>query len=227
MIWDDIGFLISKNKYSENSLISEVYTENHGKISGLVFGGTSKKIKNYLQLGNKLYVNYNSKSEGRLGYFKFEIIKAFSPLYFYEKEKLSCLTSALQLVKILNAESQSNKKIFTLIEKFYEILELDNWIKEYILWELELFSSLGYNLELEKLVKKNISTNDEITYSTHNNSVDRKVPNFLIEKNNNVSDKDLLAGLKLVGDFLEKSILRPNNLSYPNNRTSFINSLLR
>ena len=148
-------------------------------------------------------------------------------VYFYEKEKLSCLTSALQLVKILNAESQSNKKIFNLIEKFYEILELDNWIKEYILWELELFSSLGYNLELEKLVKKNVSINDEITYSTHNNSVDRKVPNFLIEKNNNVSDKDLLAGLKLVGDFLEKSILRPNNLSYPNNRTSFINSLLR
>ena len=60
MIWDDIGFLLNKNRYNENSLISEIYTKNFGKVSGIIFGGTSKKIKNYLQIGNKLYVNYNS-----------------------------------------------------------------------------------------------------------------------------------------------------------------------
>ena len=49
MIWDDKGFLISKNRYNENSLIAEIFTENHGKVSGIIFGGTSKKIKNYLQ----------------------------------------------------------------------------------------------------------------------------------------------------------------------------------
>ena len=43
MNWDDTGFLLSKNRYNENSLISEFYTKNHGKISGIVFGGTSKK----------------------------------------------------------------------------------------------------------------------------------------------------------------------------------------
>ena len=61
MIWDDIGFLLSKNRYNENSLISDIYTKNFGKVSGIIFGGTSKKIKNYLQIGNKLYVSYNSK----------------------------------------------------------------------------------------------------------------------------------------------------------------------
>ena len=48
MNWQDSGFLLSKNKYNENSIISEFYTENHGKITGIIFGGTSKKIKNYL-----------------------------------------------------------------------------------------------------------------------------------------------------------------------------------
>ena len=70
MNWDDTGFLLSKNRYNENSLISEFYTKNHGKISGIIFGGTSKKIKNYLQIGNQLYLNYNSKSEDKLGYFR-------------------------------------------------------------------------------------------------------------------------------------------------------------
>ena len=44
MNWDDTGFLLSKNKFSENSLIVEVFTKDHGKISGILFGGTSKKI---------------------------------------------------------------------------------------------------------------------------------------------------------------------------------------
>ena len=50
MRWDDIGYLLSKNKYNENSLIVEIFTENHGKVAGIIFGGTSKKQKNYLQI---------------------------------------------------------------------------------------------------------------------------------------------------------------------------------
>ena len=38
MNWDDKGFLISKNKYNENSLIVDIYTKNHGKVSGIIFG---------------------------------------------------------------------------------------------------------------------------------------------------------------------------------------------
>ena len=101
MIWDDIGFLLSKNRYSENSLIAEVFTVNHGKVSGIIFGGTSKKIKNYLQIGNKIHINYNSKSENRIGYLKIEIQEALSPFYFDNKQKLSCISSAMHLIKIL------------------------------------------------------------------------------------------------------------------------------
>ena len=82
MNWDDTGFLLSKNRYNENSLIVEIFTKDHGKVSGIIFGGTSKKIKNYLQIGNNLYVNFNSKSENRIGYFKTEILRALSPFFF-------------------------------------------------------------------------------------------------------------------------------------------------
>ena len=82
MNWDDTGFLLSKNRYNENSLIAEVYTKNHGKTSGIIFGGTSKKIKNYLQIGNKIYIDFNSKSLNRVGHFKVEIQEAVSPFFF-------------------------------------------------------------------------------------------------------------------------------------------------
>ena len=41
-----------------NSIIAEIFTKNHGKTSGIIFGASSKKIKNFLQLGNKLHINY-------------------------------------------------------------------------------------------------------------------------------------------------------------------------
>ena len=225
MNWDDTGFLLSKNRYNENSLISEFYTKNHGKISGIVFGGTSKKIKNYLQIGNQLYLNYNSKSENKLGYFKLEIQKVYSPIYFENSQKLSCINSAMSLIRLLTAESQSNIRIFDLIEKFYLILSNDEWLKDYIFWELELLKILGFDLELNNLATKEI-IDDKMIYVVKSKSEKKIIPNFLVDKKITVDDLNtLLNGLKLVSDFLEKTILKPNNLNYPISRTQFINSL--
>ena len=225
MIWDDKGYLLSKNKYSENSIISEVFTKNHGKVSGIIFGGTSKKIKNYLQIGNKIHVNFNSKSDNKLGYFKVEIQQALSPLYFDNQKKLSCITSAMNLIKILTAENQKNINIYELIKDFYLLLEKDNWIKRYIFWELELFRVLGYDLELKNLVDKEV-VGDKLQYISKSNTNKKIIPNFLIEKNEEPVDlTNLKKGLSLIGDYLEKTILRPNNLSQPISRLNFINSL--
>ena len=129
MNWNDSGFLLSKNKYNENSIITEIFTENHGKCSGIIFGASSKKIKNYLQIGNMLHINHTYKNEGRIGYFKVEILKAFSPLYFDDQKKLMCLSSALNLIKLLTVESQENSKIFKLICDFFLILEIKVGLK--------------------------------------------------------------------------------------------------
>ena len=225
MNWIDEGFLISKNRYSENSLIAEIFTKDRGKISGIIFGGTSKKIKNYLQIGNRLHINYSSKSENRIGYFKVEILNAYSPLYFDHKQKLSCITSATNLIKILTADSQSNIKVYQLIENLFFILDSKDWLRKYIFWELDLLKVLGYDLKLESLVEKDTIENKTVYYAS--SSTEKKyVPNFLIDKDIEVSDlKTLLNGLKLVGDYLDKTILKPNNLNYPNSRLLFINSL--
>ena len=225
MIWDDSGFLLSKNKYSENSLIAEIFTKEHGKVSGIIFGGTSKKIKNYLQIGNELYVNYSAKSDTKIGHFKIEIYQAFSPIYFENSQKLFCINSSMNLIKMLTAESQRNEKLYDLILKFYKIIDEENWLNRYIFWELELFKVLGYDLILEDLVKKEI-IDKKITYFVQSSTERKIVPNFLINKDYLINDnKILLNGLNLVGDYLEKTILKPNNLNFPISRIHFLNSL--
>ena len=225
MIWDDSGFLLSKNKYNENSLISEIFTKNHGKVSGIIFGGTSRKIKNYLQVGNKIHVNFNSKSENKIGYFKIEIDKAFTPLYFDNQRKLLCITSAMDLIKILTAEFQKNENVYQLIENFYTLLESSNWIKKYVFWELELFKLLGFDLELSNLVEEKFVDNQK-KYFSKSTSQKKIIPNFLIDKNNETENlSDLFNGLKLVGDYLDKTILKPNNFTQPSSRLQFVNCI--
>ena len=222
MNWSDIGFLLSKNKYNENSIIAEVFTEKYGKVSGIIFGASSKKIKNYLQIGNKLHVNYNFKNENKLGYFKIEIIEAITPLYFDNRKKLLCITSAISIVKLLTADLQSNPKIFFLIESFFLFLKNKNWIKEYIFWELEFLKTVGYDLEIKNIVEKQI-INNEISYFVKSSTEKKIVPNFLINSDlEDIDNSSLLKGLKLVGDYLEKSILKPNNINYPKSRFDFI-----
>ena len=223
MIWSDKGYLLSKNKFGENSIIVDFFTENHGKISGIIYGATSKKIRNYLQIGNKFHINYNSKNENKLGYLKIEIEKILTPLFFEDKKKLSCIVSSMSLVKLLTVENQSNYNIYRLIGDFYSFLDNTNWINKLIFWELELLKLIGYDLELKNIVSEEI-IDDKKLYFVSSSNEKKYIPNFLVEKNNDVIDFNQISnGLKLISDYLDKSIFRPNNISHPKSRIDFLN----
>jgi len=227
MIWTDHGYLLSKNKFGENSLIVEFFTKDHGKVSGIVYGATSKKIKNYIQIGNKFHINYNSKNENKLGYLKIEIDEILTPIFFEDKKKLSCILSCMSLVKLLTVDNQSSAKIYDIIKDFYIFLKNDNWINKLIFWELDLLRLVGYDLSLKNIVNEELVNNKKL-YFVSNNTEKKYIPNFLVEKNYDIGDIDqLINGLKLVTDYLDKSILRPNNIPHPKSRTEFLNNIKR
>ena len=216
MQWKDEGFLLSKNNYGENSIIIEVFTLNHGKCSGIVYGGTSKKIKNYLQLGNKIHVNLKAKNDIRLGYFKIEIIDAISPFFFDDNKKLNCLFSSLNLLKTVLPELLSYNSIYVLFSNFLNELKFsNNWIIHYIFWEMNLLREIGFDMNLtSNSVTKTNSEKNMITVSIDNEKIN--IPSFMLEKKiENIDSKSIYYALKFIGKFLEKNILIPNNLKYP------------
>jgi len=221
MICQDKGFLLSINKYNENSAITEFYTENYGKITGVIFGATSKKIKSYLLIGNKFHLNFKDKQENKLGYFKAEIDQVLTPIFLENKKKLYCIIYAMNLINILTVNNQENKNIYNLINIFFEILNDNNWIINFIYWELKIFKNIGYDINFKDYVKKTFIDGDEKFVIETNKKI---IPNFLINheslpKNNN----EILNGFKIVGDFLDKTILKPNNINYPVSRFEFTN----
>ena len=219
MQWKDEGFLLSKNNYSENSVIIEVFTLNHGKCPGIVYGGSSRKIKNYLQLGNKIHVNLKAKNDIRLGYFKIEIIDAISPFFFDDNKKLNCLFSSLNLLKTVLPELLSYNSIYVLFSNFLNELKFsNNWIIHYIFWEMNLLREIGFDMNLiSNLVSKTNFEKNMITVNIDNEKIN--IPCFMVEKKfENIDTKSIYYALKFIGRFIEKKVLIPNNLNYPMSR---------
>ncbi|MDC3082302.1 recombination protein O N-terminal domain-containing protein [Candidatus Pelagibacter sp.] len=223
MNWQDKGYLLSINKYNENSSIAEFYTENNGKIVGVIFGSTSKKIKNYLLIGNKFHINSKLREDGRVGYLKVEIDEIKTPIYLENKKKLFCIIYSMNLIKILTAENENNIEIFNLLEKLFKIIELDNWLVEFLYLELNILKSIGYDINFKDyVVDKNI--NGQTKYIV--DSSQKIIPNFLIDKKISPENlKDIYSGFSIVGDFLDKTIIKPNNKNYPSSRNDFVNLL--
>ena len=163
MQWKDEGYLLSKNNFDENSTIIEVFTLEHGKYSGIVYGGTSRKQKGKFQIGNKFLLNWKSKNENKSGYFSIELIKPITPFYFDDKKRSVCILSAASILKILLPERQINKKIYNSFESFLSELRSDDWIKLYINWELLLVKELGFETNLN--VNFNHNTKKALTFN--------------------------------------------------------------
>jgi len=156
MYWSDEGYLLSKNNFDENSIIIETFTLKHGKYTGIVYGGSSRKQKGKLQIGNKFLLNWRSKNENKSGYFNIELIEPVAPYFFDDKRRSVCILSATSLLKILLPERQTNKKIYNFFENMLIELKSDNWIKVYINWELFLIKELGFETNLKENYSEDI-----------------------------------------------------------------------
>ena len=129
----------------------------------------------------------------------------------------------MNIIKILTVENEENKTIYELILNFFVLLNRDDWLINFIFWELNLFKLIGYDLELKSMVSKE-TINGENFYYVSGKDQKKYVPSFLIENNKNEKNLlQILNGLKLVTDFLDKSILKPNNIIHPKSRIDFLN----
>ena len=218
MNWEDECYLLSKRKFRENANIINVLTSKRGKVAGIVYGGNSRKIRNYLQVGNKLFVFNNTKNDNKIGYFKTELITPISPNYFNDKERTSALISLCSLLNSLLPESQPNKDIFESFEKFLKILNLDNWIILYIFFEINLIKELGYdtNLSIHKDSIDDIHSLKKIKIDEYS----YEVPNFLIKQKipDRITNLLIKKSLLFTRSVLLNKFFVPNNLIFPKSR---------
>ena len=218
MIWEDECYLLSKKKFRENANIINIFTQKKGRLDGIVYGGTSRKVRNYLQISNKLFVSHTSKNENRVGYFKTELIKPISPLYFNDKVRTSALISICSLLNLLLPESQPNKKIYDNFENLLNSLNLENWIFLYIFFEINLIKNLGYDTNLTEHINRNNNAKEFIKVKI--DGYIYEVPNYLIFKKipNNFNNNLIRKSLYFTRQVMQNKFFIPNNLLFPKSR---------
>ncbi len=217
MNWQDEAFLLGKRKFRENANIIDIFSNLYGKVSGIVYGGNSRKIRNLLQISNNIFVIYTAKNENRIGYFKTELIEPISPRFFNDKKRTSALLSLSALLNNLLPESQPYKSIYSSLKDLTKNLSTDNWPILYVYWELKLIKELGYDPNFKEnlydLSKDKKISNLEIDGVKYN------VPNFIIKNeipdlNRNLIKNALIFNRNLM---LNKFFI-PNNMIFPKAR---------
>jgi len=219
MNWEDEGYLLNKKKFRENAIIISAFTKKHGKITGIVYGGTSRKIKNYLQVGNKIFLIHNSKNRNKLGYLKAEIIEAISPRYFNDKKRSYLILSITDLLNSLLPDEQPHSGIYLSLDNLIRNLDEKSWPLIYSFWEVNLIKELGFGFTTDKTnsSKDILSINiDNILY---------KVPKFIIngEIPENFSKEVINHALSFTRNLMLNKFFLPNNLFLPKSRIFFEN----
>jgi len=231
MRWTSEGLVLNFKSHNEKSYILEVLTRDYGKHKGLIRGVHSKNIRSIIEPGNEINANWSGRLETHLGSFSIESIKPWSSLILNKKERLCALTAACSLVSITLAEKQPNDAVYLGFKSLIEVLTSgkDDWIKSYIIWELNLLREIGYGLDLSKcavtnqkdnLVYVSPSTGSAVTETGAGEYKNKliKLPTFLINNNIDPSKNDIIDGLNLSEFFFKKWFFQPNNLNFPESR---------
>ncbi len=212
MQWSDEGYLLSKNNFDENSIIIESFTLKHGKYSGLVYGGASRRQKKIFQIGNKIFLNWKSRGENKTGYFTVELIKPIAPSFFDDKRRSVCILSLTSILKILLPERQINPKIYNSFEMMINNLNSKNWIELYIHWELSLIKELGYEVNL--LNEKNNESKESNFIEINNKSL--KIPKIFLKNNiHTFYNNEIREALTFNKELLLENFIYPNGLRFP------------
>ena len=230
MEWVDQGIVLAVRKHGESSVIATLLTEQHGRHAGLVRGGSGRRQRGALQVGNLLHVTWRARLPEHLGNFSCELSQARTATVLDDKQRLAGFSAATAILERTLPEREPLPGVYT---KFNALLDAitgsARWPEAYVKWEIELLRELGFALDLSRCAVTGrteglgyISPRSGRAVS-HDAAGDYRsrllpLPTFLIAANPSAEQPpaaDIVAGLSLTGFFLENHVLQPSNDRIP------------
>ena len=231
MRWESNGLILNFSKYNEKSYILEIFTEEHGKHKGIIRGLHSKNKRSIIEPGNEVFATWSGRLETHLGNYYVEPIKLWSSHILQFKDRLSAISSICSLISLTMAERQPNPIIYFSSKKLIEIVasKRKDWIREYVFWEMQLLSEIGYGLDLERCAVTSKSSNLVYVSPSSGRAVTSEgagdfknkllpLPKFMTDFKANYDNDDIYNALNLTEFFFKKRFFLPNNLNFPQSR---------
>lgn len=238
MDWIDAAIVLHVRPHGETSAVLDVVTREHGRHSGLVRGGRSRRIRPALQTGNLLKVEWRARLSEHLGFFTIELDKPHAARALDNRLALAGIGALASLATLL-AERDPHPGLFDIAALMLDHLdEALLWPQLLVRFELRLLSELGVGLDLERCAAT--GTRDDLIYVSPKSGgavsaaagepyKDRllRLPGFLRSHGATAAPADIADGFALTGFFLEQHVFHPRNLPLPSARQELLRLLSR
>lgn len=237
--WQSDAITLFARKHSENDAILEVFSKAHGRISGYVFGGTGRKKRAFLEPGQIIDVECETKSQDYMGTFtRLETIFPISAI-MHDAAALCAVKCACELMHEVLPQEMAIEPLFEATQILIQSVATEaNWPAIYVRWEAGLLTHTGFGLDLTECALTGETT--DLAYispktgraATKNAGEPFKdkllhLPPFLIDSGHSLQSGDIADGLALTGWFLERDVLGQGYRTMPETRARLIYALGR
>ena len=200
------GILLFTKISSENNLFLKFLTENDEILTGLCFGGLSKKKKNIYQIGYFLNILVKNKNINYPNSLSAELSKPYYFNIFNDKYKLQCLLTIVSLLNISIIEGQKVNGLFLLSENIIKIISNNtSWIIEFFLYLLNLLKLIGYEIDSNKNLSKNFFNLETLQFEDSFKSRSVTFPHGLLNNKQKISYDNANSFFKIFEPYFTKS----------------------
>jgi len=238
MDWSDEGIVLSARPHGESGLIVSLLTRAHGRHSGFVPGGGSRRASPVWQPGNVVEVNWRARLADQLGNYAGELREPHAARALDDALDLAGLAAACAVADAALPEREPHPAMFDGFRAFLSALGHPGWPIVYVRLELGLLQELGFGLDLEKCAAT--GTTEDLAYVSPKTgrAVSRAaagpykekllvLPAFLSTGAVQAGGGELQEALDLTGYFLERHVFWPHNKPLPPARVRFMETLQR
>jgi len=230
MQWLDTGFVLAARRHGESALIVELLTREHGRHAGLVRGGQAPRARAMLQPGNEVAAAWRGRLNEHLGTIGCELVRAHTARFLDDPSRLAGLTAAAALLGGALPEREPHGDVFASFARLIEALDsAADWPTQYVRWEQELLTALGFGLDLRCCAVSGATTDLAYVSPRTGRAVSRSaglpyhnklllLPEFLWH-DAPADEAELALGLTLTGYFLTHHVFAPQGRTLPAART--------
>ena len=222
--WADEGMILSARTHGENAVILDVLTEGHGRHSGVVRGGASRRMRPILQPGAQVSVEWQARLEEHMGAFRVEAKRSRAAEILGDRSALEAIGAIAGLLAMALPEREA------MLGLYHRTIGLadrfgggEAWWTAYARWELALLSDIGFALDLsccavtgaeEGLVFVSPKSGRAVSREGAGEWADRllPLPAFLREDNGQTAPAaEVVKALRLTGFFLQNQVVEVSN----------------
>lgn len=238
MEWDDEGVVLAVRPLGETAVVAELLTRGHGRHSGLVQGGRSRRLRPVLQTGNHVSARWTARLDEQLGHYTFDLRESFAARHLERYLPLLGIETLAAMARLL-PERDPHPNLFEITLFVARYLDDDAvWPALYARWEQALLQELGFGLDLSECAVTG-ATDDLIYVSPRSGRAVSaaageayktkllRLPGFMRGGAGGATPAEVRAALQLTAHFLESRLLRPRGLQLPEVRERLISRLAR